>query len=85
MRPTLSRGLPLSSDGAARALGVGEGKKCARDWISVVAAAEMSLRESICSERGEGRTYLPGRKVGCRFSPLVAMEPWATHHFVDAR
>src|SRR5919198_6265302 len=52
LRPTLSRGLPLSSDGAAGALGVEESKRCARDRLPGVAAAEMGLRGSVCGERG---------------------------------
>jgi hypothetical protein len=68
LRPTLSRGLPLSSDGAAGALGVGESKRCAKDRLPVVGAAEMGLRESVCCERGRvGLTYMAEKSEA--FSP----------------
>ena len=38
---------------------MGESKRCARDWLPVVAAAEMGLRESVCGKGGKvGLTYL---------------------------
>src|ERR671922_2863445 len=59
LRPTLSRGLPLSSDGAAGAPGAGESKRCARDRLPIMAAAEMGLRGSACGEKCRvGITYL---------------------------
>src|SRR2546427_1368368 len=74
LRPTLSRGLPLSSDGAAGALGVGESKRCAKDRLPVVGAAEMGLRESVRCERGRvGLTYL-AEKSGA-VSP--SSSPWS--------
>jgi hypothetical protein len=64
LRPTLSRGLPLSSDGAAGALGVGESKRCAKDRLPVVGAAEMGLRESVRCERERARPTYPAKRWG---------------------
>jgi hypothetical protein len=58
LRPTLSRGLPLSSDGASRAPTWEGSKRCARDGISVVVAAKMGFRGSVGGEgKRAGPTY----------------------------
>ena len=64
LRPTFSRGLPLSSDGAAGAPGAEEGKRHAREQLPVMAAPEMRLRGSVYGVRRRvGLTYLAEKSV----------------------
>ena len=65
---------PYPSDGAARARGAGESKRCARDQ-PIEAAAEMGLRESVCSEKPRvGLTY-PAEKSGAVSPPSLPCGP----------
>src|SRR5215211_3465334 len=52
LRPTLSRGLPLSSDGAAGALGTGESKRCAKDRLPVVGRQKWALGSQSAARGG---------------------------------
>ncbi len=76
LRPTLSRGLPLSSDGAAGALGVGESKRCAKDRLPVVGRQKWALG-SQSAARGGGQDLPTWQKSRGRFTLLFAMEPRA--------